>query len=47
MADRGRRLDAPTQQHIQRQGKYTPIKQLARQVGVSRNTVRKYLRAVA
>lgn len=44
MADQGRRLDDATKARILRLGGYTPIKQVARIVGVDRNTARKYLR---
>lgn len=44
MADRGKRLDPGLRDRIQRLGKYTPIKQVARLVGVSKNTAKKYLR---
>jgi hypothetical protein len=45
VADRGRRLDECLQARIRRLAAYTPIKQIARIVGVDRNTVRKYVRA--
>lgn len=40
--NQGRRLDEATQQRIKRLAQYTPIKRLARQLDVSRNTVKKY-----
>lgn len=45
MAERGRKLDHCTRQQILRLAKYTPIKQVARMAGVSKNTVKKYLKA--
>lgn len=44
MAERGRKLDDSTRQRIVRLVRYTPIKQVARLAGVSKNTVKKYLR---
>jgi hypothetical protein len=46
MADRGKRLDQCLRDRIKRLAPYTPIKQIARIVGVDRNTVRKYARAI-
>lgn len=42
MADRGKRLDECTQKQIKRLSAYTPIKKVARQLDVSKNTVKKY-----
>lgn len=44
MADRGKRLDECLVKRIVRLGQYTPKLRLARDLGVSRNTVKKYLR---
>jgi len=42
MAERGRKLDDCTRRQIQRLAAYTPIKQVARRLDVSKNTVKKY-----
>lgn len=42
MADRGKKLDEATQKQIKRLTQYMPIKQTARQLDVSKNTVKKY-----
>lgn len=44
MAERGKRLEQWQQDRIKRLGRYTPKKRLARELGVSKNTVKKYLR---
>lgn len=44
MADKGKPIDDATRTRIIRLLQYTPIKQTARLVGVSKNTVKKYLR---
>lgn len=42
MAAQGKRLDERTKQSIKRLAQYTPVKQIARQLDVSKNTVKKY-----
>jgi DNA-binding CsgD family transcriptional regulator len=42
MADRGKKLDECTQKQIKRLATYMPIKATARQLDVSKNTVKKY-----
>lgn len=44
MADRGKKLDECTRKQIQRLATYKPIKEVARQLDVSKNTVKKYKR---
>lgn len=47
MAERGKPLDSCTAQRIRRLSAYWPLRKVAREVGVSRNTVRKVVRAKA
>lgn len=44
MAERGKPIDDYTRKRIIRVGKYTPKLRLAKELGVSRNTVKKYLK---
>ncbi len=47
MAMRGRPLDALTLRRIQRMAEVASIKEIARSLGLSKNTVKKYLRGPA
>jgi len=44
VADRGRKLDQETRSRILRLRSYTPIRQIARSLHVSKNTVKRVIR---